>query len=234
MSQTAIITGASTGIGKSLAIQLVHVGYRTILVARSKDKLDSLSTELQKNGGECLAIPIDVSDPDQINRLQNKAQAFGNVSLVINNAGMGKFNKIENITLEDWNCHMNVNLRASFLVSQAFIPNMKENKKGTLVFINSVAGKKGYANSAAYVSSKYGMRGLADCLREELRIDNIKVISIHPGAVNTPFWNNIDSDFPRDDMLNAGTLAQSIVQVIQAPGNFTVEEMVVRRNAGDF
>ena len=129
---------------------------------------------------------------------------------------------------------MDVNLRASFLVSQAFIPGMKQRLNGTLAFMNSVAGKKGYAHSAAYVASKYGMRGLADSLREELREDNIKVISIHPGAVNTPFWDGTGVNLPREEMLSTHTLAQSIVHAIQSPGNFAVEELVVRRTAGDF
>ena len=111
---------------------------------------------------------------------------------------------------------------------------MKQKKKGSLIFINSVAGKKGYAYSAAYVASKFGLRGLAESLREELRGDNIKVVSIYPGAVDTPFWDDIQSDFPREEMLNSDALAESIVHTIQAAGNFTVEEMVVRRTAGDF
>ena len=234
MSETAIITGASTGIGKSLALQLSDVGYRLILAARSEDKLGEIAEVIQQRGGKSLVVPTDVSQPEQINFLKEKTLKFGDVSVVINNAGIGKFSKIENITLEDWNQQMNVNLRASFLVSQAFIPGMKQKKKGALVFINSVAGKKGYANSAAYVSSKYGMKGLAESLREELREDNIKVISIHPGAVDTPFWDEVGLDFSRKEMLDTTTLAQSIVHAIEYPGNFTVEEMVLRRTGGDF
>ena len=234
MAKTAVITGASTGIGKSLAWQLADAGFRLVLAARSKDKLQAIAKEIQQKGGESLPVPTDVSQPEQIKILKEKALDFGNVAVVVNNAGTGKFSNIDNFTFTDWNSQMDVNLRASFLVSQAFIPKMKEMKKGSLVFINSVAGKKGYPYSAAYVSSKYGMRGLADSFREELRQDNIKVISIHPGAVNTPFWDNSNSDFSRDEMLKVQTLSESIVHVINASGNFTVEEMVVRRTGGDF
>ena len=234
MSQTAVITGASTGIGKSLSYQLSKEGYKVVLAARSIDKLNSISDEIKRGGGECLAVKTDVSKPDEIYQLKEQADGFGDVTVVVNNAGIGKFSRIEDITLKDWNMQMDINLRASFLVSQVFIPKMKVMKKGSLVFINSVAGKKGYPYSAAYVSSKYGMRGLADSLREELRQENIKVISIHPGAVNTPFWDNIDSDFSRNDMLKVQTLSKSIVHIIKAPGNFTVEELVVRRTGGDF
>jgi short-subunit dehydrogenase len=234
MPETAVITGASSGVGKSLAIQLSDAGYKVVLAARSEDKLNVIAEEIQKMGGNCLVVPTDVSQPEQINNLKDRTLEYGDVFVVINNAGLGKFCKIEDVTLEDWNRQLDVNLRASFLVSQAFIPGMKRRKKGTLVFMNSVAGKKGYPYSAAYVASKYGMRGLADSLREELREDNIKVISIHPGAVDTPFWDGAGVNFPREEMLDTNTLAQSIVHAIQSPGNFTIEELVVRRTAGDF
>jgi len=234
MSETAVITGASSGVGKSLAIQLSDAGYKVVLAARSEDKLNAIAEEIQKMGGNCLVVPTDVSQPEQINNLKDRTLEYGDVFVVINNAGLGKFCKIEDVTLEDWNRQLDVNLRATFLVSQAFIPGMKRRKKGTLVFMNSVAGKKGYPYSAAYVASKYGMRGLADSLREELREDNIKVISIHPGAVDTPFWDGAGVNFPREEMLDTNTLAQSIVHAIQSPGNFTIEELVVRRTAGDF
>ena len=234
MPETAVITGASSGVGKSLAIQLSDAGYKVVLAARSEDKLNVIAEEIQKMGGNCLVVPTDVSQPEQINNLKDRTLEYGDVFVVINNAGLGKFCKIEDVTLEDWNRQLDVNLRASFLVSQAFIQGMKRRKKGTLVFMNSVAGKKGYPYSAAYVASKYGMRGLADSLREELREDNIKVISIHPGAVDTPFWDGAGVNFPREEMLDTNTLAQSIVHAIQSPGNFTIEELVVRRTAGDF
>ena len=234
MPETAVITGASSGVGKSLAIQLSDAGYKVVLAARSEDKLNVIAEEIQKMGGNCLVVPTDVSQPEQINNLKDRTLEYGDVFVVINNAGLGKFCKIEDVTLEDWNRQLDVNLRATFLVSQAFIPGMKRRKKGTLVFMNSVAGKKGYPYSAAYVASKYGMRGLADSLREELREDNIKVISIHPGAVDTPFWDEAGVNFPREEMLDTNTLAQSIVHAIQSPGNFTIEELVVRRTAGDF
>ena len=234
MLETAVISGASSGVGKSLAIQLSDAGYKVVLAARSENKLNAIAEEIQTKGGNCLVVPTDVSKPEQINNLKVRTLEYGDVFVVINNAGLGNFCKIEDVTLEDWNRQLDVNLRASFLVSQAFIPGMKQREKGMLVFMNSVAGKKGYPYSAAYVASKFGMRGLADSLREELRENNIKVISIHPGAVDTPFWDETGVNFPREEMLDTSTLAQSIMHAIQSPGNFTVEELVVRRTAGDF
>ena len=234
MTEIAVITGASSGIGESLAYELSNCNYKLVLVARSKNKIDIIKKKIQSNGRECLALALDLSDPNSIKKLKKETESFGNVSIIVNNAGLGQFNKLEDITLEEWDRHSNVNLRASFLVSQAFIGNMKSCNKGTIVFINSVAGKKGYPNSAAYSASKYGMRGLADSLREELRSDNIKIISIFPGAVNTSFWDKIDTSFSKSEMLDVNVLSKSIVSVIVSPGNFTVEELVVRRTEGDF
>ena len=111
---------------------------------------------------------------------------------------------------------------------------MIKNKAGKIVFINSVAGINPYPFSSAYVASKYGLRGFSASLREELREYKIKVISIHPGAVNTPFWNNVKGDFPREEMLAAKDVAKTITESILSPNNMVCEEIVIRRSAGDF
>ena len=97
-----------------------------------------------------------------------------------------------------------------------------------------MAGLHPYKNSTAYVASKFGLRGFTSSLREELREHNIKVISVHPGAIDTPFWNNINADFPRKEMISADDLADSIINSILAKNNVVHEEIVIRRTAGDF
>ena len=234
MSSTAVISGASSGIGKILAEELAKVGFQVVIAARSKDKLQTISNNIQLQGGRCLSIPTDVSKPDDIKKLKNETLNFGSVEILVNNAGMGHFGPIELLSIEEWNQQLDVNLRAAFLLSQAFIPEMKKARKGTLVFINSIAGRQPFSQSAAYVASKFGLRGLASSLREELRENNIKVISVYPGAIDTPFWDKMDNSFNRKEMLNSIDCAKMIIDNIQAPGNITIEEMVIRRIAGDF
>ena len=108
------------------------------------------------------------------------------------------------------------------------------NNNGKIVFVNSVAGKFGYKYSSAYVASKYGLRGLSESLRNELREHNIKVISIPPGAINTNFWKDINVDFPKEEMLSSLNIAEIIFNAVDAPENVTLEEIVVRRTKGDF
>ena len=102
------------------------------------------------------------------------------------------------------------------------------------VFINSVAGKKAYPFSSAYVASKFGLLGFSRSLREEMREHNVKVISVHPGAINTPFWDNIDANFSTKDMMNSGNVAQTILHAVLAPDNVVIEEIDIQRTLGDF
>ena len=111
---------------------------------------------------------------------------------------------------------------------------MIKNNNGKILFMNSVAGLNPYPFAAPYVASKYALRGLSASFREELREYNIKVISVHPGAVNTPLWEKSGSDFPLEDMMSSEDVADLTVQAILAPNNVVCEEIILRRTAGDF
>ena len=154
--------------------------------------------------------------------------------MLVNNAGIGIFNKLEDISSDEWDIQLNTNLKGAFLITKSLLPSMIEQKSGKIVFINSVAGLNPYPYSSAYVASKYGLRGFSSSLREEIREHNIKVISIYPGAVNTPFWDKMKSDFPKDQMLPSSEVASSVINAILAPGNLVQEEIIIRRTAGDF
>jgi len=229
-----LITGASSGIGAALSRKLCEKGYHCILAARSEEKLQHLAESLQSEGHICTFIKVDVSNESSVDALFEQTSKIGTVSLVINNAGLGIFSKIEDSLVEDWDAQINVNLRGSFLVSRKYIPSMQEQKLGTLVFMNSVAGNFGYPYSAAYVASKFGLRGLSDSLRNELRKDKIKVISVHPGAINTAFWDDVNVDFPREEMLTPEAIADSVVHAIEAPDATVIENLTIRRVGGDF
>ncbi len=234
IKKIALITGASSGIGAALSRNLCEKGYHCILAARSEDKLEKLAQSLRNEGFECSVLIVDVSNESSVDALFEASAKIGHVSLVINNAGLGVFSKIEESTVEDWDAQINVNLRGSFLVSRRYIPAMQKQKMGTLVFMNSVAGNFGYPYSAAYVASKFGLRGLSDSLRNELRKDNIKVISVHPGAIDTAFWDDISANFPREEMLSPEMIADSVVYAIEAPGATVIENLPIRRVEGDF
>ena len=228
-----LVTGASSGIGESIVRKFCKNNFQVILTARSSNKLERLNQELINSGYKTYSIPCDLTKENDVKNLYKESNKIGFVCCIINNAGVGRFSKIENVSTTDWDEQINTNLRGSFLVTREFVKDMINKKDGKILFINSVAGKHGYPFSAAYVSSKYGLTGFADSLRNELREHNIKVISIHPGAISTNFWNNIKGDFPKDEMLTAESIANFTLQAIISPDDAVVEEMVIRRTAGD-
>ena len=230
----ALVTGASSGIGRYLSIELAKNNFEVILSSRNLEKLEDTAAQIEKKGGRAYIIPADLSDIKSIESLYGKSLEIGFVGTVINNAGFGKFDKIEDISIEDWNSQISINLRAPFLITKFFSKPMVQNKKGMFVYINSVAGKKAYPYSSAYVASKFGLRGFSGSVREELREHNIKVVSVHPGAVATSFWDKLNVDFPKEEMMSSANIAQSIAQCICAPNNLVIEEIDIQRTKGDF
>ena len=140
-TEVAVVTGASSGLGRSIAIRLAKENFHLVLASRNEEKLRSLQVEISNDGGNSTVIPTDVSSETSVDNLVVKAEEIGSVSVVINNSGLGLFSNISEHSIEDFDRQINVNLRGSFLVSRGFIPGMKNKQTGKLVFINSVAGK---------------------------------------------------------------------------------------------
>jgi short-subunit dehydrogenase len=229
----AIITGASTGIGRELAVELSN-NYFVYLISRNIDNLNKTKEIIINNNNDCDIIVADITNQESVEKIYNTIHDKDNIELLINNAGIAIFKDISSTSIDDWDKTINVNLRGSFLMTRLIVEIFKVKKSGKIVFINSGAGLKPFKNSSAYVASKYGLRGFASSLREELREYNVKVISIFPGAVDTPLWDNKNVDNIREDMMNVNDLCQTIIHSINAPNNCVVEEILIKRNLGDF
>ena len=231
-----LVTGASSGIGKGIARKLCSHGYELVLTSRSEEKLLSIKQEYDDMAWKSHIVPCDLTNELEVDNLYNECRKIGFVDCVISNAGVGFFSSIANMKVRDWDLQIDTNLKASFLLTRHFVKEMKSNKQGKFIFINSVAGQYGhsFSNSTAYVASKYGLKGFADSLRTELREFNIKVTSVFPGAIDTNFWNSINVEFPRDEMLSVEDLAETILHAIESPNSSVIEDVVVRRTAGDF
>ena len=229
----AIITGASTGIGRSLAVKLSKQ-YLVYLISRNKENLNQTKELINAQNNDCKVIVSDISKTESIDDIYLQIENKAKIELLINNAGIGVFKSISDTTIEDWDNTINTNLRGSFLMTKMIVDNLKSKQNGKIVFISSVAGLQPYKNSTAYVASKFAMRGFAASLREELRDFNIKVITVFPGAENTPIWENKNMDELREGMMKTDYLAETILHAINAPNNCVTEEITIRRVAGDF
>ena len=229
----AIVTGASSGIGKNLAIKLSD-DYFVYLISRNNDRLQKVYNIILSKGNECEVVVADISKKESLNEIYSRINSKEDIELLVNNAGKAIFGDISNTSIEDWDSQININLRGAFLMTKMIVDDLKSKKNGSIVFVNSVAGLQSYKNSTAYVSSKHGLRGFASSLREELRDYNIKVVSVYPGAIDTPLWDSMDMDSLRPDMMSVDDVGDVIINSIKSPNNCTVEEIVLRRIKGDF
>ena len=229
----AIITGASTGIGRSLAVKLSEQ-YLVYLISRNKENLNQTKELINAQNNDCKIIVSDISKTESMNDIYSQIEHKEKIELLINNAGIGVFKSITDTTIEDWDNTINTNLRGSFLMTKMIIDNLKSKQNGKIVFISSVAGLQPYKNSTVYVASKYAIRGFSAALREELREFNIKVMTVFPGAVNTPIWDNKNMDELREGMMKTDDLTKTICHAINAPNNCVTEEITIRRTSGDF
>jgi len=195
MNKTAYITGGSKGIGLGIAKAMLQEGMKVAITGRNQEALNSAIEELSKVGkGEILAIESDVRNFDsEKNAIQQVLEKWGTLDVVIANAGVGKFASIEEMSLEDWNSVIDINLTGVFHTVKAAIPAMKESK-GYIMTIASLAGTNFFQKGSAYNASKFGLVGFTQAVMLDLRKYGIKVTTIMPGSVATYFNGHIPSE----------------------------------------
>jgi len=233
--QRALVTGASSGIGRATAIAFAQAGIDLALVARSQNKLDALAQDLAQYGVEVKTYSIDLS---QVDALQASLQAllndFGPINILVNNAGMGYTGALADMPLADWQGLMDLNLTSVFLVIQAVIPGMRSQGQGTIVNVASIAAHNAFPAWGAYSVSKAGLIILGRIFGVEESEHGIRVMTVSPGAVNTPLWDTetVHMDFERSQMLTPAIVAQSILNAVQLPKSAVIDEIQLMPSGG--
>ena len=204
-NQTALITGASRGIGRAAALLLAQAGAKVVLAARSGAALHELVGEITQQGGAALAVPADISREDDVTRLFAKGErAFGSVDILVNNASVIQpFGKVWETDPAEWRRLLEINLFGSYLCTRAAVPGMLRRPSGRIIFISSGVAVKNLTGTSAYNSSKAGLERFCGTLAEELAGSGIVAAALRPGKVDTAMQVEIrDSDpaqFPRGD-----------------------------------
>lgn len=184
--KTALVTGAGKGIGKAIAIALAKEGVQVGLVARTVKDLQELAAEIGATGIKTAIAAADISDMNAVNNAVEKIQTeLGNIDILINNAGTGTFGKFLDLTPEQWENQVKVNLFGVYYTTRAVLPQMIERQTGDIVNISSTAGQKGAAITSAYSASKFAVMGLTESLMQEVRKHNIRVTAMAPSTVVT-------------------------------------------------
>src|SRR5579872_2298725 len=231
-NQTALITGATRGIGLAIARALANKGCNLIVTARDEQSLSKLSRELAHQKVRLLAHPCDVRDPHSVDDLFRAVRReFRNLDILINNAGIAHANlRVNQLPYPVWRDVFATNVDGTFLITQAALVMMK--RGATIVNNLSIAATRVFAGSAAYNASKHAALGLTNTLREELRSKGIRVIGLLPGATDTDIWKTLWPQAPRKKMMSAETVAQAVINAILMPPNVTVETLEILPSTG--
>lgn len=230
--KTALITGASRGIGLAIAHALASEGCHLAITGRRLRPLQQAGRELTQHGIRVLAKICDVRDPVAVWALATSVRKqLRRVDILINNAGIAHPSAaVAKLPYNVWKNVIDTNLSGTFLITREILPLMR--RGSTIVNNLSIAATQVFANSSAYNASKHGALGLTNTLREELRSRGIRVIALLPGATDTEIWNTLWPDAPRKNMMSAETVARALVNALVLPANSTVEELRILPTSG--
>lgn len=227
--KTAVVTGASSGIGRAIALRFGKAGARVALLARRKNRLEEVAQEIKKSGGGALVVVVDLLDPKQISKAFAEIRhAWKDPEILVNNAGSGSFGPLAESKLEEFETTFNLNVRALYLATKEVLPAMVRAREGTIINISSLAGKMGLAGSAIYCASKYAVLGLSEALLEEVRGHNVRVAVICPGLVSTEFFGRTNVKGNRQDFIRPEDVAEAALLCASDTQTACFKEIVIR------
>lgn len=232
--RSAVVTGASRGIGLECARALYAEGARVVLIARTADALTKAAHEL---GVRAVAITCDMGDPESVEgALADIRTTIGGApDILVNNAGQFFLAPIERTTVQDFDRTLVVNLTSQFAFVREFLADMRDRGSGHIVTLGSIADHRAFPENAAYAASKYGARGLHEVLREELRGSGVRASLISPGPTDTALWDDVNPDArpgftSRAEMLQAAAVGDAVRFVVTRPDDVNVDEMRLSRS----
>jgi 3-oxoacyl-[acyl-carrier protein] reductase len=188
-NKVAIVTGGTKGIGRAIARKLLDLGSKVVICSRNERDVNQCAQELSQTAGDRIAgKPCDVRDVQQVRELVKLALSrFGGIDILINNAAVGLYADISEMTPEQWKEVIDTNLTGVFYCCHAAIPHLKKRGGGYIINISSLAGKNPFKGGSAYNASKFGLNGFSEAIMQDLRYDNIRVSYVMPGSVDTSF-----------------------------------------------
>lgn len=225
-NKTAIVTGASSGIGTEFSRKLTESGATVYGLARSLDRLQKIREKL---GDSFVPVKMDITDLEKITTWTDETFSEDHVpDILINNAGLGYFGPIEELTTEEWETMINVNVNGIFYLTRRIVPYMKSSRNHShIINIASIAGLLGNPNLTGYNASKFAVRGFSEALFKELRYDKIKVTCMFPGSIATSFFDNTDSH-THENMMQPQDVADTLMHILKTPDNMLINEITMR------
>ena len=230
--QVALITGASSGIGKAIAHAFLDEGADLVVVARRSERLQELADEAQLRGRRCVMVVGDVRAEETASRaVQTTLQQLGKLDILVNNAGIGRYADLIGTSADDYDAMMDTNMRSTFLFTRHAVPVLLEQGKGAIITIASMAGVMGFAGEAVYCATKFAQVGFTQALDRELRPHGIKVGVVCPGGVKTEFaigTGRTEDGVATSGMLEAQDVAAAALLIATQPARARISEIRMR------
>src|ERR1051326_4491661 len=224
-----LITGASRGIGRAIALKLAAPDAMLVVHGRDTAALAETCREVEKNGGKPAKLIHDLAPFGGIDDLLAQV-GHKPVDLLVNNAGIAVVKPFGEITRDEWEQTISVNVTAPFFLIQHFAPRMPPGS--SIVNILSIAAKTAYPNWSIYCGSKFALEGLSTAIREELRSRKVRMLNIYPAATNTDIWNAVAGEWPREQMMSAVDVADAVAFAINQPAAVIIENITLSNTAG--
>jgi NAD(P)-dependent dehydrogenase (short-subunit alcohol dehydrogenase family) len=224
---TLVISGAGQGLGRATALHFAQHGWHCVLVGRTLSKLETVAQEIAHLSGTASAYELDVTDARAI---QTFATTLQQVDCLVNSAGISLIKPIEESTLDDWDMILNANLKAPFLMTQALLPHLRKSDNASIINIGSKTSMTGFSGVSIYTAAKTGLLGLTRSMAAELRPENIRVVLLAPGPMDTPMRWSATPDYDRKLIIEPTTIAETIYWLANLPNGVTTNEFLVQSN----
>lgn len=230
---TGLVTGASRGIGKAIALELAASGYDLCITGRDINALESTAAELEAKGVRVRCACADLADESSYESIvKTAADTFGGIDLLVNCAGLSMAGPFDEATPEQWDKIFAVNAKAPFFISKAALPYLKKSEKPMVINIASVVGFKGYANQSVYASSKHALTGFTKVFAKEVQPFGIRVHLISPGGVATEMVKQMRPDIKADELIQTEEIAEIVNFLVNRKGKGTIDDFYIRRYSG--
>jgi 3-oxoacyl-[acyl-carrier protein] reductase len=228
--KVAIVTGASKGIGRQVAVDLAAAGAKVAISARSESLLAETANEINKNGGQVFVFVGDMSDETDIkNFIRQTIETFGKLDILINNAGIGHFHPVTELSTEHWDEMFNLNVRGLFIATREALPHLRDAGESMVVNVASLAGKNAFATGSGYAATKHAVLGFSRCLMLEERKNGVRVLAICPGSVTTNFADHQPGLLaPEKKALSVSDVSDAILSTIRLPQRAMISEIDIR------
>jgi NADP-dependent 3-hydroxy acid dehydrogenase YdfG len=236
--KVALVTGAGSGIGEATALALAASGATVAVSGRRRERLDDVVARIDAAGGKALALPGDVAVEAEASRsVEDVVEQFGRIDILVNAAGVNEAGGVESLTLDQWRRVIDINLYGTLYTCKAAVPHMKAQGSGDIINISSTSGRRAAGLFGPYSTSKFGVTGLTECLRQEVGGAGIRVSIIEPGAteseiadsITDPKWREmIKAHVSNDGAMKASDIADAILFIVGLPRRANVSQILIR------